>query len=137
MGINICTILFLGFNSWKDIRSGEISLWTVGISALIGLGNGIIKGRMDLWAFLPVGIGIGLLAVSIATGGSLGMGDCWIVAALGLLLEPENFFVTLGAALCLACVCAAVLLAVFKKSRKFAFPFVPFLLAGYLGGLCL
>lgn len=137
MAVKIGTILFLGFNSWSDIRRRQISLWFTGIFALLGLGNAIWEGRSSLWFLFPVGVGIGLLALSVVTGGALGMGDAWIVAALGIVLKPEEFAATLSIGLFLAAVWAAILLAVFGKSRKTEFPFVPFLLLGYLGGLCL
>ncbi len=137
MAVKICTILFLGFNSWKDVKKRQISLWTVCLFALAGLGNMLWEGRLDFWLFFPIGLGAGLLALSIATEGGMGMGDVWLVAALGLMLKPREFAVTLCVGLFLAAVWAAVLLAVFKKNKKTMFPFVPFLFLGYLGGMCL
>ena len=99
MAVKIGTILFLGFNSWSDIRRRQISLWFTGIFALLGRGNAIWEGRSSLWFLLPVGVGIGLLALSVVTGGALGMGDAWIVAALGIVLKPEAFAATLSLSL--------------------------------------
>lgn len=137
MGIKIFTIFFLGFNSWKDIKERKISLWTVALAAMVGLGNLMWQDKFQIWVLAAAGIGIGLLAVSIATGGAFGMGDCWAIAVLGLLLEPAEFFVTICTGLFLAAFWAGILLAVLKKNKKTEFPFVPFLFLGYLGGLCL
>lgn len=137
MEIKIFTALFLGFNSWKDIIERKISLWTVALAAMVGLGNLMWQDKFQVWVLAAVGIGIGLLAVSIATGGALGMGDCWVIAVLGLLLEPAEFLVTICAGLFLSALWAGFLLMVLKKNKKTEFPFLPFLFLGYLGGLCL
>lgn len=137
MEIRICTILFLAFNSWKDIRHRRVSLWTAAIFAMIGIGNMIWEDRLNAEILPVIGIGAGLFAFSIATGGGLGMGDCWIVAALGLLIEPGELFMTLCIGLCLAAVWAGILLIFFAKNRKTEIPFIPFIFLGYLGGLCL
>lgn len=137
MEIRICTILFLAFNSWKDIRYRRVSLWTAAMFAMIGIGNMIWEDRLNAEILPVIGIGAGLFAFSIATGGGLGMGDCWIVAALGLLIEPGELFMTLCIGLCLAAVWAGILLIFFAQNRKTEIPFVPFILLGYLGGLCL
>ena len=137
MFIKVCTVLFLAWNSWKDIRYRQISIWAVGIFTVIALGNIIWEGRVSVWLFLPVGIGLGLFMLSVVTDGALGRGDVWITAALGIVLEPERYMAVLCIGLFLAAVWAAILLTVFRKNRKTEFPFIPFLLLGYLGGLCL
>lgn len=137
MEIKICTLLFLGFNSWKDIRYRQISLGTAAVAAMIGLGNMLWKDKFQIWVLVAAGFGIGMLAISIATDGALGFGDCWVVVVLGFLLEPGEFCFTVCLGLMSAAVWAGILMTVFKKSRKTEFPLVPFFLLGYLGGLCL
>lgn len=69
--------------------------------------------------------------------GEIGMGDGVLLAALGTVLDVEEFLTMLLLGLLGSSIWALVLLAVFRKGRKTEIPFVPFLLLGYLGGILL
>lgn len=69
--------------------------------------------------------------------GTVGVGDGWILAALGTLLSTEIYVQMLCMGLFFAAGWSGVLLAVFGKSRKTEIPLVPFLLAGYIGAVLL
>ena len=119
------TVLFLAANSWLDFRSREISLVLAGIYGISGIMYSIFTGRPIGDILIPAGIG------------TVGVGDGWILAALGTLLSTEIYVQMLCMGLFFAAGWSGVLLAVFGKSRKTEIPLVPFLLAGYIGAVLL
>ena len=133
----LCVLGLLGTNAWLDIKKREISLSVTGISAVIGILLAVREGSLD-WRYLAVaGIGLLFLGISGLTGGKLGMGDGFMILAMGTLLSMEQLLTVLMLGM-LSCACyAGLLLLVFRKNRNTRIPFVPFLLVGYIGGLIL
>ena len=80
------------------------------------------------------GIGILILGGSVLTRGQVGMGDGWLLMALGCMMRMESYIQMACIGMLLAAACSGVLLLVFRKSRKTEIPLVPFLLLGYVGG---
>lgn len=126
--------LFLAINAYLDWKKQEISLISVGLFGLIGIG-------FDLWlqhqhwgsiaGGILLGAGVGLLA--FLTKEAIGTGDGLILMVIGVFLgfgETLLLFLT-G---CLLCTALMFLMLLFRKIRKDSrFPLVPFLLAAYLG----
>lgn len=131
------TLFFLGINAWTDIKRKEISLLSVGIAGLTGLVWFWQSGREWIQIAIPIGIVLLFLALSIGTRGALGMGDVWIILAFAMLVEMEEFVMDLCMGILLAGAWSVILLFGMKRSRNTEIPFVPFLLAGYVGGLLL
>lgn len=131
------TVLFLAANSWLDFRSREISL--------VLAGNLWDKRdyvqyfyRQTNWRYTDSGGNWNDVSCSrILSCGTVGVGDGWILAALGTLLSTEIYVQMLCMGLFFAAGWSGVLLAVFGKSRKTEIPLVPFLLAGYIGAVLL
>lgn len=96
---------------------------------------GVLHRGISWELLLPVGIGCFFLAVSIVTKGAVGMGDGWLIMALGLALEMEEFVTVLLAGLLCCAAWAGILMSVFQRGRNTEIPFVPFLLVGYIGGV--
>ena len=71
------------------------------------------------------------------TGGEIGRGDGLAFLALAAMLTTGVFVKTVCIGLFLAAGYAGILLALCKKGRKTEIPLLPFLLAGYLGGILL
>ena len=84
---------------------------------------------------IPAAIGIFILACSILTRGQVGMGDGWLLMALGCMMRMESYIQMACIGMLLAAACSGVLLLVVRKSRKAEIPLVPFLLLGYVGGM--
>ncbi len=133
----VLTVLFLAVTGWKDWKKKEISLLLTGIYGIVGLGLSIHAGRtLEDW-LVPVGVSLVMIAVSILTGGEIGLGDGWIFLALGAMLTTEIYIKMACIGMLAAAVYAGVLLVACRKGRKTEIPLVPFLLIGYLGGLLL
>lgn len=133
-----CLIIsFLSINSWTDIRKRQISLLSVGIFALIGLAyQGLYKKQMSP-ALLGLMPGILLLAVSKVTREALGMGDALLMLVLGIFLGLPDSVEVLLLSLFLAAFWAGILMIICRRKRDYEFPFVPFLLLGYIGRILL
>lgn len=131
----LCTVVFLAMNSWLDIRRREISLLLTVVYAGCGIIYSILQGRKIQDVLIPAGIGILFLAAGLISRGAIGEGDCWILLALGALLDTETYIRMLCIGFFLAAFWSGILLVIRRKSRKTEIPLVPFLLAGYIGGI--
>lgn len=131
----LCTVVFLAMNSWLDISRREISLLLTVVYAGCGIIYSILQGRKIQDVLIPAGIGILFLAAGLISRGAIGAGDCWILLALGALLDTETYIRMLCIGFFLAAFWSGILLVIRRKSRKTEIPLVPFLLAGYIGGI--
>ena len=131
----LCTVVFLAMNSWLDIRRREISLLLTVVYAGCGIIYSILQGRKIQDVLIPAGIGILFLAAGLISRGAIGAGDCWILLALGALLDTETYIRMLCIGFFLAAFWSGILLVIRRKSRKTEIPLVPFLLTGYIGGI--
>lgn len=129
------TLIFLLFSSFLDIRKREISLWITAVYGLAGITYSIRTGRNVIDFLIPLSVGMFILACSILTRGQIGMGDGWLLLALGCMLRMESYIQMACIGMLLAAVCSGVLMLVFRKNRKTEIPLVPFLLLGYVGGM--
>lgn len=133
----LCTVVFLAMSSWLDIRRREISLLLTVVYAGCGIIYSILQGRKIQDVLIPAGIGILFLAAGLISRGAIGAGDCWILLALGALLDTETYIRMLCIGFFLAAFWSGILLVIRRKSRKTEIPLVPFLLAGYIGASCI
>ena len=131
----LCTVVFLAMNSWLDIRRREISLLLTVVYAGCGIIYSILQGRKIQDVLIPAGIGILFLAAGLISRGAIVAGNCWILLALGALLDTETYIRMLCIGFFLAAFWSGILLVIRRKSRKTEIPLVPFLLAGYIGGI--
>lgn len=132
-----CVLVFLGLNSWIDLRKKEVSLAAAVVFAVAGVGLRWACDSISWELVVSLGIGCFFLGVSIITQGAMGMGDVWLLLALALVLELQEFLTVLFGALMLCALWGAAMLVIFRRSGKSEIPFVPFLLLGYIGGLLL
>ncbi len=123
-------LLFCGV---QDLLYKRIYLWMIGVCAIAVIAclpfceNLSVTERLGGCA-----VGLGVILLSKATGGKIGLGDgallCVTGVGLGFWTNTELF----GIALSLAAVVSIVLLILRLADRKKCIPFVPFLLAGYV-----
>ena len=129
-------LAFLGLNTVSDIRTKKILVWSAWAFGLFGLIYGFVGNEMSLFqgllAILP---GILFLIISKMTKESMGYGDGVIVLVMGVYISIQKLVGSLMLALILAAAWSVILLVFFRKRKQEEFPFVPFVLLGYLGGL--
>ena len=129
------TLLFLLFSSFLDIRKREISIPVTLLFGLAGVVYSVRSGRTMTDYLIPLGIGILILGGSVLTRGQVGMGDGWMLLALGCMLRMECYIQMACIGMLLAAAYSGVLMLVFRKNRKTEIPLAPFLLLGYVGGM--
>lgn len=129
------TLLFLLFSSFLDIRKREISIPVTLLFGLAGVVYSVRTGRTMTDYLIPLGIGILILGGSVLTRGQVGMGDGWMLLALGCMLRMECYIQMACIGMLLAAAYSGALMLVFRKNRKTEIPLVPFLLLGYVGGM--
>ena len=79
-------ILFLGWNSWKDIRKKEISLIITGIFAFLGIMTAFYNRNVTAQYFIPPLVGGAFVGISAVSGNQIGAGDGLLLIALGTVL---------------------------------------------------
>ena len=131
----ICVVAFLGVNSWIDIRKRQVSLLITAVFTVCGIIWTVYSKGEALDFLLCAGTGLVFVGISILTEGAVGMGDGWLIVALGTVMCPAEFFTMIFAACMCSAVGAGIMLMIFRKKGHTEIPFVPFLLLGYLGGL--
>lgn len=133
----ICMTVFLGINTWTDIRKKEICVPVLCIFLAGGIFFRISGGTFWTEGLISMGIGALAAVISVLTRGEVGFGDGLLILAMGSVLKSGELLGILFAALLLCGIYSGLQLLVFKKKRDTEIPFAPFLLAGYLGGVFL
>ena len=131
----ICILVFLGINSWKDIRAREVSLLTIGIFGIAGMVRACFLRTLSVDLVWTACTGAAVIGLSIISKGAVGMGDGLLLLSLGTVLP----FGELLSAFLLGLFCCyfwgIMVLIVSGNGKKAEMPFVPFLMLGYIGGL--
>ena len=123
----ICFGGYLCVVSMWDIRKREIPVWLIaagGILPLVLMVTGALVGGV-------------FLLISRLTQEAFGYGDSLMIAVTGVYLGFWNVLYLLVWAYVLAAVFAGYVLIRKGFQKDAAFPFVPFLLAAYIGIVCL
>ena len=133
----ICILAFLGWNAWTDIKKRRILLIPTAGAILSGIIFSVWR-QESVWSITGAAFtGVFFCFMSLATRGSLGLGDGLIILALGMWIGGMELLISVLSALLGSGLCSAVLLTVFHRGRNTEIPFVPFLFAGYAGGVLL
>ena len=137
----ICRVVFagyLGVLTVMDIRNKRLNLLFL-LSGFLLMAAGFFCKREIHPLLLATGAGVGLvfLRASRVTGESFGYGDSILIMIMGGFLGFWDILSLLTAAFLLAAVFSVIMLVRKKFNRKTAFPFVPFLMIAYTGGMIL
>ena len=123
----------LGVNSYTDIRYRSVLVWTTWILLAEGVALRVIEESIwsidTILALVP-----GMLAFlpAILFREDWGMGDSWMLLAIGSIYWVETWLQIFTIAILLAAVWAVILLVFLHKGRKDTIPFIPFLFMGCL-----
>lgn len=136
MAEKIFTFIYLSINTVNDVRKKQIFLWSVFLYALTG--SCILIYREEWGRFLMI-LGCLLLCggFSIILRGAVGLGDVLIVSSLFFMMDFREVMTVVLISMLMASIYGGILLAGKKANRKSEIPFIPFLLMGYAGGLCI
>lgn len=137
----ICRVVFagyLGVLTVMDIRNKRLNLLFL-LSGFLLMTAGFFCKREIHPLLLATGAGVGIvfLLASRVTGESFGYGDSILIMIMGGFLGFWDILSLLTAAFLLAAVFSVIMLIRKKFNRKTAFPFVPFLMIAYTGGMIL
>lgn len=132
--------IFLTVNCITDIKTRKINIIFCILFTLAGgifyMHSGEKEGLSLMWSLLP---GIYLFAFSILTKEAVGIGDGFVVAAIGVWMGVWKTFAILMAAFILTALFGVIKMAKKQASGKTEIAFVPFLTLSYimfrLGGL--
>lgn len=129
--------LLLGILAIADYKNKKIPLWSVLAVFAIGLLNLHLQYYRE-WKNILSGSGVGVIIciLSKATGNRIGMGDGFIIAAIGMLMGLRATLFCTGAAFLLASVAALFLLCIKRVGRNYNIPFVPYIFAAYVLTIC-
>lgn len=123
----------LGLYTVEDIRKKRISvryMWIFGAAGIaINLFQKSISVPDMLWG---AAVGAVLVALSLLTRGSIGLGDGFLLMTAGVFLGGGRVLELLFISLLYAAFISLVMMVFRKWKRKREIPFVPFLLLGYL-----
>lgn len=117
-----------------DIRNHEVPIDALILASIIGVLMVLLNPNLH-WLDALIGcIGIGgsLAIVSLLTRGALGMGDAYVIGAVGLVMGYKMALAIILYGLIFSGIVGLVLLTFHKVHKKTKLPLVPFLLAAYV-----
>ena len=141
----IVLLILLIYSTITDLRERKIMMIPVYMCFVI-VSIELIGVESEEKLFMTIaGVvpGIFLLLISFMSGEGIGRGDAYLTMAAGLMAGLEEIMWVLLSASVLAGLFALVLTVAKRRSSKEEcllkqeFPFVPFILCGYIGVLCM
>ena len=87
----ICILAFLGINSWKDIRTREVSLLSIVVFGIMGMIRACFLGTVSVDLVWNVCMGAAVIMLSIISKGAVGMGDVFYFCRLEQYCLLRNF----------------------------------------------
>lgn len=136
--LKIILVILLIICTIEDMKEKAVTMPVVYGFGLIGLlMQGYLK-NISVWSVIGgMGIGILIIGISHLTKGGIGMGDGILIVVTGIYLGLRDNFILLLAALTGVLIWAGFLAVTKGISRNKEIPFIPFMLAAYLGMLTL
>jgi leader peptidase (prepilin peptidase)/N-methyltransferase len=125
--------MFLIIVAIQDIKWMKIRLGIVLVAlALIGICVPFCSTLSVIDRILGLSLGLGVVILSMATGGKIGVGDGLVLGVSGLALGFWSNMELFAIALAMAALFSIGLIIFRRANRKKAIPFMPFLLLAYI-----
>ncbi len=125
--------LMLILTALEDMRTKKVSLWIILLGAVpVCIGIPFCHSISLTDRAFGTLVGAGVLVISRATGGKIGMGDGYLLCVTGLALGFWRNMELFAIALLAAALVSILLLILRLADRKKSIPFIPFLLLAYL-----
>lgn len=128
--------MFLLAQAVLDAKTGYVSLPLLLLQTLVGIFTGTFAQGSDILSVSRFFPGIVLLYTSFFTKEGIGQGDAWLFMALGIYLTAGQQLFLLCAALLSADLWIFLMKWLRRGENRREIPFVPFVLAAYVGGCC-
>jgi prepilin signal peptidase PulO-like enzyme (type II secretory pathway) len=133
---NTIFFLFQAACSVYDIRIRAVPRWLLLLGSALTAAARIAGIGEGTWVYIwGAFVGIGFLIVSRCTKEALGYADSWMIFLLGMYLGIWKLVSALSFSFLAAGIWSLGKVVLKKKGRKEVIPFLPFLTAGYLGGI--
>jgi len=133
---NTIFFLFQAVCSVYDIRIRAVPRWLLLLGSALTAAARIAGIGEGTWVYIwGAFVGIGFLIVSRCTKEALGYADSWMIFLLGMYLGIWKLVSALSFSFLAAGIWSLGKVVLKKKGRKEVIPFLPFLTAGYLGGI--
>lgn len=117
----------------EDWKRKEVTVIYIFLFGIAGILLHLFYPNCSIYSLLcGVLVGIGMMAMSLLSSGSVGMGDGILLMVTGVYLGGYRNFELLMTGLFLAGIWSAGLLVLKKKKRKERIAFIPFLLAAHV-----
>lgn len=87
-----CVLVFLGLNSWMDIKKREISLVLATMLAAAGMIWTVYRGTVSIERLLPIMTGVSFLGISVITRRVYGNGGRMDFACSGHSPDARRIF---------------------------------------------
>ena len=130
------SFLVSGGCSVYDIRIRAVPRWLLLLGSALTAAARIAGIGEGTWVYIwGAFVGIGFLIVSRCTKEALGYADSWMIFLLGMYLGIWKLVSALSFSFLAAGIWSLGKVVLKKKGRKEVIPFLPFLTAGYLGGI--
>jgi len=135
--VESCMVLgMLGIEALEDVKKHRIAVWMICAFGICGAICHMLHQRGEYRSLLGgAAIGLGMILVSVATQGKVGLGDGMVLFVTGIFLGFQQNLILFGLSQILASLYALFLLVVRKKDRNHEFAYLPFLLISYVGML--
>jgi len=131
--IKVFVLIYLAYQTNKDIREKSVSLKSIVIFSLAGAVINIIITNISLIdMLLGISVGFGVILIGKLMRDGIGIGDGAVLSSIGVLIGGKMCLLIFIMAITISAAVVIVLLVFKKVKMKQQLPFVPYILCAYM-----